>query len=108
MSSHRLQVIYSDDARSELADILLYTEQEWGRQQREDYTRLIRETISTLAETPSLGRSRDELSEGLRSYPAGSHILYYWVNEDVLIVAHILHGRRDAGRNAWTRSPEDI
>lgn len=103
MSAHRLHVVYTDDARSDLRDILLYTEQEWGKPQRTIYRRLIRDTLRTLARTPSLGRGRDELSDGLRSYPIRSHILYDWERYGVLTIARILHSRRDASRNAWTR-----
>jgi toxin ParE1/3/4 len=105
MSSHRLQVVYTDDARSELADILLYTEMEWGAQQRDRYTALIRDTIAALAESPTLGRPREELSAGLRSYPVGSLMLYYWATDDTLVIAHIFHFRRDTSRNAWRMQP---
>ena len=105
MSSHRLRVVYTDDARSELADILLYTEVEWGVDQRDRYTALIRKTVTNLAATPNLGRTRDELSPGLRSYPVGSHMLYYWATDDALIVAHIFHVRRDTSRNEWRQPP---
>jgi plasmid stabilization system protein ParE len=46
---------------------------------------------------------RDELSPGLRCHPAGSHIIYYWVVEEALIVAHILHSRQDVERETWTK-----
>lgn len=101
MSARRRRVVYTNDARTELRDILLYTEQEWDRQQRAAYERLIRDTIRTITRTPSIGRARDELSKGLRSHPVGSHVLFYWEREGELIIAHILHSRRDTAKSEW-------
>jgi toxin ParE1/3/4 len=84
-----------------LGDILLYTEQEWGSEQRLTYGESIRDTIATLATSPGLGRRRDDLHAGLRCYPVGSHMLYYWHRDNVLFIAHILHRRRDPKRLEW-------
>lgn len=42
-----------------------------------------------------MGRARDEISPGLRSFPAGSHVIYYRVSDTELIVTRIVHGSRD-------------
>jgi toxin ParE1/3/4 len=108
MSARRRRAVLTLDARQDLSDILLYTERQWGRQQRSTYQAAIRDSIRRLADYPALGRSRDELSPKLRSHPVGSHIIYYWVEQETLIVAHILHGRRDPEGVAWRRlDPRD-
>lgn len=106
MSARRRRTVYTADARRELSDILLYSGQQWGRAQRDTYRALIRSTIRTLAQHPELGRLRDELSNGLRSHPAGSHLIFYWVTDREIIIAHILHNRRDVERLDWHLAEE--
>lgn len=106
MSARRRRTTYTADARQELSDILLYTGREWGRAQRDAYRSLIRSTIRTLAFQPDMGRPRDELATGLKSHPVGSHMIFYWVHDHELVIAHILHNRRDVECLDW-RLPED-
>jgi toxin ParE1/3/4 len=48
-----------------------------------------------LARNKQLGRARDDLRPGLRSFPAGAYIILYRVqNADVLII-RVVHSRRD-------------
>ena len=55
------------------------------------------ERFLLLARHPRLGRRRDELRAGLRSFPVSPYlIIYRIVNGDILIL-RVLHGRRDIG-----------
>lgn len=47
-----------------------------------------------LSEQPRMGRLRPEFGEGVRSFTVENHVIYYRHDKDVLI-ARILHGRRD-------------
>jgi toxin ParE1/3/4 len=53
-----------------------------------------------LAEQPRMGRLRPEFGEGVRSFTAENHVIYYRHEDDVL-VARVLHGRRDQTA-AWS------
>lgn len=107
MSARKRRIVYSDDARTEFSNILLYTADQWGKGQRTTYKQLIRDTLRTLSQSPSLGRTRNDLADGMRSYPVGSHVLYYWERDGILTVAHILHSRRDASRYTWLKPTEE-
>jgi toxin ParE1/3/4 len=48
-----------------------------------------------VAEYPSVGRARDEIDEGVRSFPVGAYVLFYYVDAEVVGIARILHARRD-------------
>lgn len=50
-----------------------------------------------LAEFPELGRRRDELFNGLRSWPVGSYLIFYIASADAILIVRILHGARDLG-----------
>ena len=107
MSARRRRLLLTSDARQELSDILLYSEQQWGKPQRTAYKKLLQESMRTLAQSPFIGRPRDELSAGLRSHPAGSHIIYYWTTDTTLVVAHIFHTRHDTAAKRWVRPDAD-
>ena len=43
-----------------------------------------------------MGRTRDELRHGLRSFPADDYAIVYRIEEhDVVLILHVLHGSRD-------------
>lgn len=102
MSSHKLRVIATDRARDDIGDILIYTEMQWGQEQRDEYWRLIAEAIDRLADLPGLGQIHDYMSSYvLRSVPVGSHRLYYWVDNDQLVIARVVHSRQDLQTIDW-------
>lgn len=106
MSARKMRVAYSVDAQADLSSILTYTDQEWGELQRAAYEQTLRGAINTLARTPLLGRDRNELANGLRSYPIGSHVVYYWGLRDTLFVVRVMHHRQDPFREAWEHPSE--
>jgi len=44
-----------------------------------------------LSDTPGMGKKRDELAHGLRSFPFQSHVLYYIIQGKQFIVIRVLH-----------------
>ena len=48
-----------------------------------------------LANNPKSGRERPELMEGLRSFPAGSYLIFYRMWAGKIAVVRVLHGARD-------------
>lgn len=101
MSSHKLRVRYARQAQSDITDILLYSEQRWGKRQREVYRATLRKTISILASEPEIGRARDDQLPGMKSHPTGSHVIYYMPLDNELLVVRVLHNRRDPDREEW-------
>jgi toxin ParE1/3/4 len=55
----------------------------------------IDEVCTKLAASPELGRSRDELAPGLRSFPVGRSIIFYRPRPGGIELARVLHGSRD-------------
>jgi toxin ParE1/3/4 len=53
------------------------------------------ETAALLASHPELGRTRDELARGLRSFPIGPFVLFYRCTAQDIEIARILRGSRD-------------
>ncbi|ACD91062.1 MAG: type II toxin-antitoxin system RelE/ParE family toxin [Chlorobium limicola] len=48
-----------------------------------------------LAQSPRIGRSRNELLPGLCSFPVGRYIIFYLIIPDGIEVVRVLHASRD-------------
>ena len=85
----------SGPAKRDLADIGAYALREWGAAQKKKYLGQIRERFAALRETPGVGAARDEIADGLRSYRAGRHVIYYRETGSELVVLRVLHESMD-------------
>ena len=55
----------------------------------------IDEVCTNLAASPDLGRSRDEIAPGLRSFPVSRYVIFYRPRPGGIELARVLHGARD-------------
>lgn len=67
----------------------------WGIDRARDYQADLMKAIDRLGEYPEMGRARDDLSAGCRSFPVKRHVVYYRVDDTGVTVLRILHGRMD-------------
>ena len=51
--------------------------------------------LRLLATQPLMGRARDELAPGIRSFPFGRYLVFYLPIGDGIDVVRVLHGARD-------------
>jgi toxin ParE1/3/4 len=51
--------------------------------------------VRLLATQPLMGRARDELAEGVRSFPMGRYVIFYIPIDDGIDVVRVLHSARD-------------
>ncbi|WP_299735521.1 type II toxin-antitoxin system RelE/ParE family toxin [uncultured Endozoicomonas sp.] len=49
--------------------------------------------MELIAETPALGKGRSDVGLDVLSFPQGSHVIYYVVHEQQIIVFGVLHKR---------------
>ncbi|HEY3245827.1 MAG TPA: type II toxin-antitoxin system RelE/ParE family toxin [Phycisphaerae bacterium] len=54
--------------------------------------------LELLAEQPGVGRSRQELGRGFRSYPVRKYLIFYRRVDDGVQVIRVVHGARDLER----------
>ncbi len=85
----------TEAAKMDLRGISAYTKKTWGKEQEKAYREIIRTALRVIAKTPEIGQKRDELTEGLRSFPAGHHMAYYVERRGEIEVARILHPAMD-------------
>ena len=83
-------------ARADRKAIAKFTQERWGVRQRNTYLKEIDQVFHALAKNPVMGRACDEVREGYRKFPHGSHVIYYkQIDSDVLLVVRILHMTMD-------------
>ena len=83
-------------ARADLKSIARHTQERWGVRQRNAYLKEVDQVFRALAKNPSMGRACDDIREGYRKFPHGSHVVYYrLVGEEELLIVRILHMTMD-------------
>lgn len=81
------------DAQADLIEIRRHSLQQWGAEQSQKYLCEIQNTIGLLAETPALGKSRPDVGADVHSFPQGSHIIYYVIHKQQVVVFWVRHKR---------------
>ena len=87
--------VLSEIADEDLEDIFDYTTTEFGLEQAEKYLFEIEEVFQNLLINPELGKIRNEIKEGLYSFPKDNHIIFYRILENHIRIVRVLHGSRD-------------
>jgi toxin ParE1/3/4 len=98
MSGHSRRLILAPEARQDFSDLLVFTEQQWGKSQRGVYRAVLDRAMRKLTRFPYLGRARVEVSADLRGFPVCEHVIYYRVSDQAVTVVRILHASMDAAR----------
>lgn len=88
------RLILSRAARSDLIEIWEYIASE-DESAANRIHREIRARFETLLSFPELGRRRDELKKGLRSFPVKKYVVFYSIIKDGVKIARVLHGAQD-------------
>jgi toxin ParE1/3/4 len=55
----------------------------------------LQEVMQRLSRNPRMGRRRDELSPGIRSFPIQRYLIFYREHSGALEIVRVLHGARD-------------
>ncbi len=82
------------DAQADLMNIRQYTLENWGSKQSEKYLIELQQTIELLASSPDMGKKRLDISINTLSFPHASHVIYYCVENNYLLVFAVLHKSR--------------
>jgi plasmid stabilization system protein ParE len=89
------KVFYSASAENDLLEAWLYVAEDSVTAADRMLDQIEAEAIRLL-DQPLMGRERNELSPGMRSWPTSTpYILFYFPNEHGVVVARVLHHARD-------------
>ena len=88
--------VLTGKAKADLKAIAVFTEESWGKEQRDFYIKQFDEAFHMLANTPTAGRACDYIRSGYRKFPQGSHIIFYKQrSKNQIEVVRILHKSMD-------------
>jgi toxin ParE1/3/4 len=82
-----------------LKEISCYTDKKWGRQQRFNYLKQLKDRFSILAKRPQIGKKRDELIGSPYSYHEGRHVIFYRLTAIGIEILRVLHDSMDFPRH---------
>jgi toxin ParE1/3/4 len=86
----------TNKAKADLKVIGLYTQNQWGRVQRDKYLTMLDDCFQQLAVNPLKGKDCSEIRDGYRKISVGSHLIFYrQTSEDAIEIVRVLHGRMD-------------
>jgi len=91
MAGYRLR----ERAKTDLGSIWRHTAKHWGTKQADRYYRDLMALIQELATHPELGRRRDEVLPGTRSFPQGRHVVFYIATDAGVEIIGIPHHSED-------------
>jgi toxin ParE1/3/4 len=89
----------SNQALDDLNAIWDFGAERWGRNKANSYATNIHNMCEFIASNMGLGKKRDEIFEGMKSYAVGSHVLFYIEQGEVIYVSRILHKSMDFERH---------
>jgi len=85
----------SRKAQTDIRDIGLYTQQQWGKEQRRRYLSGMEDRFRHLAETPFLGAERPEFQPPVRIHTYEKHLIVYIPEKSGILIVRVLHESMD-------------
>ncbi len=90
----RLLLVISDRAMLDLIDIWTYIAEK-NTENADSFIDKLYEKCELLVSSPHIGKKRDELGFGIRSFAVGRYILFYRIQNESIEIVRILNGYRD-------------
>ena len=86
-------------AKLDIRSILHYTTKKWNKAQARKYIQELDIKLQLLADNPNLGRERNDIADNYYSFVSASHVIFYLIDEQGIIVIGIPHQTMDAVRH---------
>lgn len=95
MAEDRLPVLWSTEALDDIDHLWDYYAHSAGRVTADKIIREIAKVVKMIEGYPSVGRARDEIRMGLRSFSTTPQVVFYRLNNDRPEIVRVLDGRQD-------------
>ena len=83
------------EAKKDLKAIGRYSYQNFGQQQMEQYLAKIDTGLSLISREPEIGKQRDDIKIGYRSYTVEKHLIFYRIVDQYIDILGITSGSMD-------------
>ncbi|NYJ26846.1 type II toxin-antitoxin system RelE/ParE family toxin [Allomuricauda sp. ARW1Y1] len=87
--------VLSQEADNDIEAIFAYGETKFGSTQAISYLIGLNEHFEAIAQNPDIGKKRNEIKDGLFSFPYNSHIIFYRKMKNRVRIVRVLYGGRD-------------
>ena len=91
----------SEAAEASIAEIVAYTDSTFGSMQTAAYIAGLEASFKLLVSFPRIGVAAFEFKQGLRRYTYQSHCIFFTEQSDHILVADIIHVRRNIRRDLF-------
>ena len=88
------RIEFAERALSDLEEIWIYFS-ETSEKTADKILRQITEKFPKLLNFPEMGKERNDLLIGLRSFPTGKFIIFYQRNDSGIEIVRVVHSSRD-------------
>jgi toxin ParE1/3/4 len=82
-------------AQNDLKNIGRYSEQKWGKSQRNTYLKALEKRFEWLAVNPQFGKHRPDVAAGYYSFPQGEHVVFYLIGGKGIDIIGVPHKQMD-------------
>jgi len=96
MFALKYQLVFSDSAKIDVADIMAYTIENWGEKQLANYKEILDKTFILLQQNPRIGKNT---VKEFMVFPVGEHCIFYKIEENTLYITRILHKKTDISQH---------
>ena len=91
-----LMISLAPRAQDDIVGIAAYTLEHWGDPQMVRYVDDLHRRFAQLSQFPEAGRRRPDVGRRYRSVTQGSHVIFYRVTVEEVVIVRVLHGRMSA------------
>lgn len=82
-------------AAADLKEIGRYTKETWELEQARRYREELEIALQKLSLSPNVGRQREAIAPGVRSFRVAAHIAFYIQRKDGITILRLLHPSMD-------------
>lgn len=90
-----MRLVLSDDAKTDLKNIYRHIANTNSKRIAEKYLGELNTVTILLIDHPLLGKERPDVGKSMRFLPIKSHLLFYYVSDDVVFISRVLHSAAD-------------
>lgn len=94
ISPHSRKIEISERALNDLEEIWFYYS-EVSEKAADKILKQITEKFQNVLEFPKIGKERNDLLIGLRSFPTGKYTIFYQETSSGIEIVRVIHGSRD-------------
>ena len=87
--------ILSKKSQEDIESIYEYGNFRFGKDVAIQYLIELKNSFENLSENPEMGKNRNEIKQGLFSFPFVSHVIFYRILQNHIRIVRVLHGSRD-------------